>query len=161
MKKRKKRNQARRSINLIIPIILFFSIMGVAVYVAAHKISTKMSASAVENLSENLDLIRGTIEVMLKREVEFQKLLAQEIATMEDPEEFIRSYNRNDTMVKISYVPRGETEGISNTGSTFSPKELDFSSGKSVEGLMMSQSYLNGMGTWAYTMKCSVKKEDR
>ena len=46
MKKRKKRNK-RRGINLIIPIILFFSIMGVAVYVAADKISTQMSASAV------------------------------------------------------------------------------------------------------------------
>ena len=109
MKKRKKRNRTRRGIHLIIPIILFFSIMGVAVYLAADKISTKMSASAVENLSENLDLIRGTIEVMLKREAEFQKLLAQEIATMEDPEEFIRSYNRNDTMVKISMVSSGHS----------------------------------------------------
>ena len=61
MKKRKKRNK-RRGINLIIPIILFFSIMGAAVYVAADKISTQMSASAVENLSENLDLIRGIEE---------------------------------------------------------------------------------------------------
>ena len=129
MKKRKKRNK-RRGINLIIPIILFFSIMGAAVYVAADKISTQMSASAVENLSENLDLIRGTIEVMIKKEAEFQKLLAQEIATMEDPEEFIRSYNRNNTMVKISFVSSGKTEGISNTGETFSPENLDFSSGK-------------------------------
>lgn len=161
MKKRKKRNRTRRGIHLIIPIILFFSIMGVAVYLAADKISTKMSASAVENLSENLDLIRGTIEVMLKREAEFQKLLAQEIATMEDPEEFIRSYNRNDTMVKISMVSSGHSEGISNSGSSFSPKELDFSSGKTVQGLAMSQSYLNGMGTWAYTMRCPVKKKDK
>lgn len=160
MKKRKKRNK-RRGINLIIPIILFFSIMGAAVYVAADKISTQMSASAVENLSENLDLIRGTIEVMIKKEAEFQKLLAQEIATMEDPEEFIRSYNRNNTMVKISFVSSGKTEGISNTGETFSPENLDFSSGKSVEGLMMSQSYLNSMGTWAYTIKCPVKKDNK
>ena len=77
---------------------------------------------------------------------------------MEDPEEFIRSYNRNNTMVKISFVSSGKTEGISNTGETFSPENLDFSSGKSVEGLMMSQSYLNSMGTWAYTIKCPVKK---
>ena len=160
MKKRKKRNK-RRGINLIIPIILFFSIMGVAVYVAADKISTQMSASAVENLSENLDLIRGTIEVMIKKEAEFQKLLAQEIATMEDPEAFIRSHNRNNTMVKISFVSSGKTEGISNTGETFSPENLDFSSGKSVEGLMMSQSYLNSMGTWAYTIKCPVKKDNK
>ncbi len=161
MKKRKRRNRTRRSIHLIIPIILFFSIMGVAVYVAADKISTQMSASAVENLSENLDLIQGTIEVILKREAEFQKLLAQEISIMEDPEEFVRSYNRNDTMIKISMIPSGKTEGISNSGSTFSAKELDFSSGKKIEGLSISQSYLNGMGTWAYTMKCPVKKEDR
>ena len=78
MNERKKRYKARRGINLIIPVILFFSIMGVAVYFAAEKISTQMSASAVENLSENLDLIRGTIEVTIKREAEFQRLLAQE-----------------------------------------------------------------------------------
>ena len=161
MNERKKRYKARRGINLIIPVILFFSIMGVAVYFAAEKISTQMSASAVENLSENLDLIRGTIEVTIKREAEFQRLLAQELAVMEEPEEFVRSYNRNSTMVKISIVPAGKSEGISNTGQTFSTEELDFSSQNMVEGLKMSKSYINSMGTWAYTMKCPVIKEDR
>lgn len=156
-----KKHRAKRGISLIIPVILFFSIMGAALYVAAGKISTQMSASAVENLSENLDLIRGTIEVTIKREAEFQRLLAQELAVMEEPEEFVRSYNRNSTMVKISIVPAGKSEGISNTGQTFSTEELDFSSQNMVEGLKMSKSYINSMGTWAYTMKCPVIKEDR
>ncbi len=156
-----KKHRAKRGISLIIPVILFFSIMGVALYLAADKISTQMSASAVENLSENLDLIEGTIEVMLKRQAESQRLLAQELAIMDEPEEFIRSYDRNNTMVKISIVPSGKTEGISNTGQTFSAKNLDFSAQKMVEGMKMSKSYVNSMGTWAYTMKCSVIKEKR
>ena len=156
-----KKHRAKRGISLIIPVILFFSIMGAALYVAAGKISTQMSASAVENLSENLDLIRGTIEVMLKREAELQRLLAQELATMEEPEEFIRSYDKNSTMVKISIVPSGKTEGISNTGQTFSTKDLDFSSTSIVEGMKMSKSYINSMGTWAYTMKCPIIKQNK
>ena len=133
-----KKHRAKRGISLIIPVILFFSIMGAALYVAAGKISTQMSASAVENLSENLDL-----------------------ATMEEPEEFIRSYDKNSTMVKISIVPSGKTEGISNTGQTFSTKDLDFSSTSIVEGMKMSKSYINSMGTWAYTMKCPIIKQNK
>lgn len=151
----------RRGVLLIVPIILFFSILGAVVFVVAGNISTEMSASAVENLSENLDLIRGTIEVILKREAEFQKLLAQEIAVIQEPYEFIRSYNRNDTMVKISLIPSGETQGISNTGDAFSAQELDFSSGKTIGDLAISQSYLNAMGTWAYTMKCPIIRDNK
>lgn len=157
----KKKNRAKRGISLIILIILFFSIMGVVVYAAAAKISKQMSDSAVENLSENLDLIRGTIEVIIKREAGVQKLLAQELAVMEEPEEFVRSYNKNSTMVKVAIVPSGKPEGVSNTGQTFSAEELDFSSGKMVEGMNVSKSYVNAMGTWAYTMKCPVTKENR
>lgn len=157
----KKRNKAKRGISLIIPVILFFSIMGVAVYIAADKIATQMSDSAVDNLSENLDLICGTIEAVAKREAGVQKLLAQELATVEEPEKFLRSYNGNSTMVKISIVPSGKKEGISNTGQIFSAKELDFSSGKMIEGMNLSKSYVNSMGTWAYTMKCPVTKGNR
>ena len=44
-----------------------------------------MSQSAVQNLSESLDLIKCTIEAILNKEAEFQKLMAQEIALAEDP----------------------------------------------------------------------------
>ena len=123
-----------------------------------HAISREMASSAIQNLSESLDLMKGTIEAVLIKEAEFQKLMAQEIATIKDPEEFIRSYEKNQTMVKISMIPAGETVGVSNTGESFSEEELDFSSGGSVEGLPVSQSYLNYMGTWAYSMKCPIIK---
>ena len=78
-----------------------------------------------------------------------------------DPEKFILSYERNSTMVKISLIQSGETEGISNTGEVFSEDKLDFSAGIKVNGdLQLSQSYINDMGTWAYTMKCPVVKEE-
>ena len=62
-------------------------------------------------------------------------------------------------MVKLSLIQTGETQGISNTGEVFSAGELDFSAGKTVDGLPISQSYLNYMGTWAYTMTCPVIKD--
>ena len=50
-------------------------------------------------------------------------------------------------MIKISLIREGETEGISNTGEVFSEEGLDFSMGATVEGLEISQSYVNHMGT--------------
>ena len=64
-------------------------------------------------------------------------------------------------MVKISLLLSGETEGISNTGEVFTEAGLDFSAGKTVGNLPVSESYVNSMGTWAYTMKCPVVKEER
>lgn len=115
-----------------------------------------MSMSAIHNLNASLDLIKNTIESILVKETEFQMLIAQEIASSGDPYEFIRSYESNRTMVKMSIILSGETEGISSTGEIFSEKDLDFSFGKTVNKLPLSQSYLNNMGTWAYTMKCPV-----
>lgn len=115
-----------------------------------------MSMSAIHNLNASLDLIKNTIESILVKETEFQMLIAQEIASSDDPYEFVRSYESNRTMVKMSIILSGETEGISSTGEIFSEKDLDFSFGKTVNKLPLSQSYLNNMGTWAYTMKCPV-----
>lgn len=150
-----------KNIALILSIVLFFCISGTVVFSISRKITNEMAASAIDNLSESLDLIGGTIEAVLKKEVEFQKLIAQEVALSENPEEFIGSYHKNRSMVKTSLILSGETEGISNTGEVFTEEELDFSAGKTVEDLPVSESYVNSMGTWAYTMKCSVVKEER
>ena len=64
-------------------------------------------------------------------------------------------------MVKMSLILTVDTEGVSNVGETFSEDELDFSLGKTVEGMAISQSYLNYMGTWAYTMKCPVIRDGK
>lgn len=158
MKKKPKRSQ--RS-TLFLSIILVFCILGTVVFSVAKNISEEMSTSAIHNLNSSLDLIQNTIEAILVKETEFQTLLAQEIASSEDPYEFIRSYESNHTMVKLSLILSGKSEGISSFGDAFSEEELDFSSGKTVNGLPLSQSYLNSMGTWAYTMKCPVKREDK
>lgn len=146
---------------LFLSIILVFCILGTVMFSVVRKLSAEMSASAIQNLSESLDLMKGTLEAILRKEAEFQKMMAQEIATIEDPEEFIRSYQRNQTMVRVSLIEAGKTKGVSNIGKKFTEGELNFSAGGMVEGLQVSQSYLNYMGTWAYTMKCPVKKEGR
>ncbi len=119
-----------------------------------------MSSSAIYNLSESLGLIKGTIQAILTKEAEFQKLIAQEITMIEEPEQFIRSYEKNRTMVRVSLIFSGEEEGVSNIGDVFTEEGLDFSSGKTVAGLPISQSYLNSLGTWAYTIKCPVVKDN-
>ena len=126
MKKRDKTNKGTR---LIVSFILVFCILETVVFSVSWKISEEMSASAIDNLSESLNLIEGTIEAILQKEAEFHKLLAQELAMVEDSEEFVRSYEKNQTMVKMSFILSGETEGISNTGEAFSEEGLDFSSG--------------------------------
>ncbi len=159
----KKRNRRRqdKGFPLLLSIILIFSIFGAVIFSVAHKISEEMSDSAIQNLSESLELMKGTIEAILLKEAEFQKLIAQEIAEIEDPERFVSDYNRDQTMVKMSLIFSGEEEGISNTGDTFTGEELDFSSGGTIDGLPVSRSYVNYMGTWAYTIKCPVEKDGR
>lgn len=141
---------------LIMPIIIVFLVLSAVVFFISKRISTEMSESAIDNLSGSLDLIGNTIETILKKESEFQKLIVQEILDINDPEDFVLSYDRNNTMVKISWISSGETVGVSNTGEAFTAEDLDFSDGKTVDGLPLSGSYVNDMGTWAYTMKCPV-----
>ncbi len=161
MKERHKKGKSGNGPGLILSILLTFCILGTIVYFVARRISSEMSQSAISNLSESLELVRGTIEAILDKEAEFQKLMAQEISVMGNPEKFIQSYSGSQTMVKISYIAEGTTKGVSNTGEEFTAEELDFSSGKSVGGLPVSTSYLNDMGTWAYTIKCPVVRNGR
>ena len=141
---------------LLLSIVLVFCILGTFVYTISRKISQEMSDAAIQSLSESLDLIKCTIEAILNKEAEFQKLMAQEIALAEDPVQHLRAYSGSQTMARISLIYAGESEGISDDGTVFTAKELDFSAGGTVDGLAISQSYVNYMGTWAYTMKCPV-----
>lgn len=161
MKVKQKKRKRDQGISLFLSIILIFCILSVAVFSVGRKISAEMSASAIQNLSESLDLIKCMVEAVLNKEAEFQKLMAQEIAAADDPKKYISSYGKNQTMVKISLMQKDENEGISNTGEIFTKEELDFSAGGTVEGLPVSRSYINYMGTWAYTMQCPVKQDGR
>ncbi len=159
----KRANQEKKSSKkiLIVLILTVFIILGSFVFFIAARISHEMSQSAIGNLSENLELLKGTIEVLFQREAQYQKMIAEELSIIEDPKEFILSYDRNGNLAKMSLVFTGETEGISNTGEVFYPQELDFSNQETVEELPVSVSYINDMGTWAYTMKSPVTKDGR
>lgn len=145
--------------SLLISIIVIFCVFGAIVFGVSQKISKEMSSSAIQNLSESLDLIQSTIEAILHSEAEFQQLIAEEIARSEDPEQYVQAIEKNQTMSKMSLILAGEAEGISNTGEPFSEESLDFSAGGTILGLPVSQSYLNYMGTWSYTMKCPVERD--
>ena len=88
----KKHNEGKmdRGISLLVSIILVFLILGIIVFSVSHKISREMAASATQNLHESLDLIKCTIEVILNKEAEYQKLMAKGIASMEEPEEYVQ-----------------------------------------------------------------------
>ncbi|MCI9333290.1 MAG: response regulator [Lachnospiraceae bacterium] len=159
MKKKQGTGKIDKGFSLMISIILVFCILGAVVFSVSRKISVEMSDSAIQNLSESLNLIKSTIEAILNKEAEFQKLMAREMAMAEDPEVHLRSYGNSQTMVKVSMIRAGETEGISDNGEVFTQEELDFSAGREVDGVAVSQSYVNYMGTWAYTMKCPVIKD--
>ncbi len=161
MKKKQDKGRKDGGKSLLVSIIIVFLILGVIVFSLAGRITKEMSASAIQNLSESLDLVKCTIEAILNNEADFQKLIAQKVALAEDPEAYISSYEKNLTMVKLSLIAEGKTEGISNTGEIFTEEGLDFSAGGEVQGLPVSQSYLNYMGTWAYTMKCPVVQDGK
>ncbi len=151
----------RRGLSLLLSIILVFCMFGAIIFSVSRKTAREMSESAIQNLSESLDLIQSTIEAILRSEAEFQTLIAQEIARVDEPEAYIRAYEKNQTMSKMSLILSGKTEGVSNTGDLFTEGGLDFSAGGTVMGLPVSQSYLNYMGTWSYTIKCPVERDGR
>ena len=159
MKKKSNRQKKRRGLALLFSIIMIFCVFGTIVFAVSRRISKEMSASAIQNLSESLNLIESTIEAILRSEAEFQKLIAQEIAQVEDPEAYIRVYEKNRAMAKLSLILAGETEGVSNTGERFTEEGLDFSAGGTISGMPVSQSYVNYMGTWSYTVKCPVERD--
>lgn len=161
MKEKRLKSRTDKRIPLLFSIILVFCIFGGVVFSVSQKITREMSEAAIQNLNENLDLIKCTIESIWSKEAEFQKLMAQEMAALEDPEDYIRSYQKNQTMVKISWIRAGETEGISSTGEVFSEEGMDFSPSQMMEGVEISRSYLNYMGTWAYSLKCPVIKGEQ
>ena len=92
MKKKQNRKKIDKSVSLLLSIILVFCILGAVVFSVARKISAQMSDSAIQNLTESLDLIKSTIEAIFDKEAEFQKLMALEIARAENPEDYIRAY---------------------------------------------------------------------
>ena len=159
MKRILKRSRKDRGIPLLVSIIIVFGMLCIIVFSVAEKISAEMSASAIQNLSESLNLIQCTIEAILKNEADFQKLIAQRVAAAGNPIEYICVYERNETMVKLSLILEGEEEGVSNDGSKFTEEDLDFSAGGKIDDLPVSKSYVNYMGAWAYTVKCPVIKD--
>ena len=159
MKEKPNKLEQRRGFSLLLSILLVFCVFGTVVYAIARKTTEEMSSAAIQNLSESLDLLQCTIEAILNNEAEFQRLVAQEVARAEDPEAFILAYEKNRTMAKLSLIRAGETQGVSNVGEVFTEEGLDFSENGAVGGLAISQSYLNYMGTWAYTMKCPVVRD--
>ena len=160
-----KRNQGGKGLDkggsLLLSIILVFCILAAVVFSVSQKKSAEMSDAAVQNLTESLDLIKSTIEAIRNKEAEFQKIMAADMASRGEQEDYVRDFTCNDSMVRVSFIRAGEQEGISDTGETFSEEGLDFSSKKTIQGLAVSESYLNYMGTWAYTMKCPVEKDGR
>jgi len=144
---------------LLVSIVLTFFVLGIIVFSVSHKIMTEMAASATQNLNESLDLIKCTIEAILNKEAEYQRLMAQGIAAMESPEEYVLNYKKSETMVKLGLIRSGEAVGVCSTGEAFTEEEMDFSAGGMIDGLPVSQSYLNYMGTWAYCIKCPVIRD--
>ena len=107
MEKETKRRGFDRGRALIVTVVLFFAVLGAVVFSVSRRITDEMAMSAISNLSESLDLIEGTIGTMLEMEAEYQKLMAKELAETEEPEAFIRFYDGNRTMGKVSMTEAG------------------------------------------------------
>lgn len=101
MREKRNRSTKRRGAYLILSIVLVFCLLLTIVFNVARITSRKMSDSAIQNLSESLGLIRNTIETILRSEVEFQVMLAQEIAQMQDPEAYILAFEKNQAMTNV------------------------------------------------------------
>ena len=99
------------------------------------------------------------MEAIQDSEAQFQRLLATELAAAGDPAAAVERLGKSDAAALISVVPEGADVGVSNDGAPFDPASLDFSGGGAIEGLPVSQAYVNAEGSWAYTVKCPIERD--
>lgn len=149
----------KRSISLLLSIIFVFLVLSCVVFLVDRKTNKDMSDATIQNLNESLDLVECTIEAILNKEAEFQKLIAESLAGSPDPEEHILNYRKNETMAKLSFIAAGESVGVESNGDVFYADDLEFPEGREINGLPVSTSYVNYMGSWAFTIKCPVVKD--
>ena len=95
-------------IRWIVAVVLIFALMGASIYGVAKKTYDDMSDAAIQNLNENLNLMRNTVEAIMRSEAEFQQLVAEEIAAAPDPSSYVLNLRNNDTTSKLSVVLAGE-----------------------------------------------------
>ena len=62
MKKMPSQRKQRRGLFLLLSIMLVFCMFGTIVYAVARRTSREMSAAAIQNLNESLDLIQRSEE---------------------------------------------------------------------------------------------------
>lgn len=64
-KRKQIKSGANKGLPLLISIIMVFCILGTVVFSVARKTNREMSAAAIQNLNESLDLVQCTIEAIL------------------------------------------------------------------------------------------------
>ena len=72
MNERPNSQKTQRGFSLLFSIILIFSIFGATIFAVSRRMANEMSESAIQNLSESLDLIQSTIEAILRSQADFQ-----------------------------------------------------------------------------------------
>ncbi len=93
------KRKPNKRIPLFLSIVIVFCVLGGIVFYVSRKITREMSAAAIQNLNENLELIKCTIESVYKKDAEFQRMIAQELAVQGSLEDFVRSYQKNGLML--------------------------------------------------------------
>ncbi len=152
-------NKERRGFYVrAIVVVLIFALMGTSIWAISKRTYDDMSEAAISSLNENLTLMKSTVEAIFQSEADFQLVTAEELAETADPLEAVTRMPSGETATLVSFVPEGASEGASNDGKPFDPSKLDFEGGGRVSGLGLSRSYVNSMGTWAYTMACPVRR---
>ncbi|MCI8468881.1 MAG: response regulator [Eggerthellaceae bacterium] len=125
----------------------------------AHKTSQEMYDSAIQSLDENLNLMKSTIDAIVSSEVDFQELIGDEIALSPDPAAYIQNLHASDAISKLSIVLDEGDVAVSSDGRPFSPDSIDFSSGSTIHGNPVSQSFVNDEGTWAYVIASPLVRD--
>ena len=144
---------------LTLVIVLIFAVMGASIWAVSKKTSDDMADAAILNLNENLNLMEARWRPFRTARRSSNGFLATELAAAGDPAAAVERLGKSDAAALISVVPEGADVGVSNDGAPFDPASLDFSGGGAIEGLPVSQAYVNAEGSWAYTVKCPIERD--
>ena len=141
-------------------IIVTILITTVMIGMLFRNMTYKISNVAVSNLTGSVSMLKGTMESLLEEDEEALSLVAGKTAEKEDMKAWFDDFCTTNGMSGIVLVKPDENTKIAGSGTDIPVEKLDFSKNKKVDKLLISASYMNSGGEWAYALRCPVMKDD-
>ncbi len=147
------RGKKKKILRIIAAAVVIVGISASARYML-QKADDDICAAAVSNLSGNMSVLSITADRMMCREAENLQTIASYAAAKDDPGIWIGDYCTTDGLTAVDLVMSETSKEYG--GLSVPVKSLDFTDGRTLNGVSISKSYRREDGQWCYALSCPV-----